>query len=337
MSNNFTFIKMFSIVVIVIIMGGLDLIASSPATPTWMQCTSVQHDENTSTYTVNIQWRTGIINEDNPMPDSYEIYRLTVGHSEDKTILLANIEHDDSNPIQKFSDNTIEFEATYFYYVYAVANGRKSLNPGKTMAAVPGAYCVRMDAEIIDFISNPITVASPGRTYVYRAFAKHRSMRVQGLVRYHLKEGPEGMKIDLETGELTWDVPYDKSGDYFVQIEATSEEDSRALSRQEWYISVVSQQEMQLISKVEVPAVTELNLFPLPATDKITLDFMSEHSSNTFVLVDIKGNILFSKEIIGNIGFNTVNLNLNNLSNGNYFLRIINSKGETNTKLSVSR
>lgn len=313
-----------------------ELYSNTPSAPIWLHYTGVEHDTINEVYSVDLTWRNGEVTMDNPLPESYNIYRVLFGHSDDKFQLVGTHLHQNDVELQNFTDENIKDGAVYLYYVTAINNGNESGESKRMMAVVPGSYCVNLKAEIIDFESNPSTIGTPGNTYEYSAYAKHRSLRVQGLVRYELDEGPEGMEIDNETGLLTWNIPNDAEGEYYVKIKATSEDDKDALSEQEWYIRIASQAEIIVMSSVK-EAVKEFKAYPLPAVTNLNVEFNSEYYFNNIELFDIQGNLVYSTRLNSNIGQNSFDINISNLSNGAYTLKISNDLGISTKKVVINK
>ncbi len=328
--------KTLFIIAIFMALSSSKMYADTPSAPIWLNYTGVTHDTTKNVFSVDLEWRHGEVTNENPLPDSYNIYRVLFGHSEDKFKLVGTLTHNANELMQLHTDENITDGAIYLYYVTAVKDGKESDESKRMTALVPGSYCVNTNAEIIDFKSNPSTIGVPGESYEYNAFAKHRSLRVQGLVRYALEEGPEGMKMDNETGLLTWDIPVNSENEYYVKIKATSEDDKNALSEQEWYIRIASQTEIMIMSSVE-NAVKDLSIYPIPAQSNIKVEFDSDFYSNNIEIFDNLGNVVYSTNLKSNLGFNTYDLNISNFANGLYTLRISNVYGVSTKKLIINK
>lgn len=78
------------------------------------------------------------------------------------------------------------------------------------------------------FATNPITWARPDETYIQELDVKGG---VPGaMVDLQILEGPDGMEIDPETGNLVWDVPEIQRQNYRVVILATQDVPSASFS-----------------------------------------------------------------------------------------------------------
>ena len=76
--------------------------------------------------------------------------------------------------------------------------------------------------------------------------------------------------------------------------------------------------------------VTDLSVFPNPATDRLNVSFvMQDESSVSCKILDITGKLLYNKQIESNGGLTEDSVNISELANGIYFLRIETSKGTT--------
>lgn len=302
--------------------------AQQPSSPIWFYQKGGSYDSTTKEYTMIIQWKNGTINTEHPKAEYYEVYRSMLGHFEDVEDfdLVGTITDEESDDGVYLYHDKVEKLAVYEIYVVPYANGQKGERSPVIRAFAPGSYCVRMDAEIVDFMSFPETIAIPGEMYEYDAFARHRSPRVQGLVRYHLEEGPEGMTIDNKKGMLQWAVPTDATDQYYVKIKATSDEDDRAESIQEWYIRIANEDEIDdyygTSSVYEISDKPTLIVYPNPVADHLRFNYQANNYTVTIELIDITGNSVYSiySDVIP--GDNMIDFEITGVSSGSYMLRI---------------
>lgn len=301
--------------------------AQQPSSPIWFYQKGGSYDSTTKEYTMIIQWKNGKVDSEHPKAEYYEVYRSMLGHWDDVEDfdLVGTISDEESDDGFYLYHDKVEKLAGYEIYVVPYANGQKGERSPVIRAFAPGSYCVSMDAEIVDFISFPETIAIPGEMYEYEAFARHRSPRVQGMVRYQLEEGPEGMTLDNKKGIMQWDVPSDAEGQYYVKIKATSDEDDNAESIQEWYIRIANEDEIEdLYSLVFETGIDEsLLVYPNPAIDNINMNYEAKSNRIELEIIDIDGNIVYNNKMNVGIGFNSIDLSVSELSTGSYILRII--------------
>lgn len=78
----------------------------------------------------------------------------------------------------------------------------------------------------------------------------------------------------------------------------------------------------------------QFNIFPNPAKNNVTVKISKEQIGSTITVIDMLGNKV---AVVMNTKNNEVNLNLETLSNGVYFICIENEKGSTTNKLVISK
>ena len=68
---------------------------------------------------------------------------------------------------------------------------------------------------------------------------------------------------------------------------------------------------------------TWATVYPNPATDVLNIEVNMLKNENSIIqIVDMLGNILINTPIMFEKGFNTIPMNINALSKGNYFIKI---------------
>lgn len=299
--------------------------------PSWLMQTNTQRDYKITEQGDTIEVFSPVLEWDNGFKDNqtdsigYYVFRAMYGpnQTEDdfKLVGIVDAKGNTGSKITYIDDPV--YGGAFSYYVIAFQQGLTSEKSRTIIAFAPGSYCVNLNAEIIDFITFPKTVAAPGELYEYESFAKHRSFRVQGWVEYELVEGPEGLSID-KNGLVTWQIPTDASGEYYVKIRATSSEDSRAESIQEWYISIALPFELGTPASVlNYSDVNRFNVYPTPTSENINFNIEAKNSNIQIEVLDISGNILISETKNINPGTQTLDLTTSNLYTGTYILRII--------------
>jgi hypothetical protein len=88
----------------------------------------------------------------------------------------------------------------------------------------------------------------------------------------------------------------------------------------------------QNINVSKLSGASELNLFPNPANDKLTLSFFNSETTNvTFEIFDMIGKVIDTKAINAEEGFNSTDFELSSFNNGIYFVKMT-ENGETTVK-----
>ncbi len=268
--------------------------AQGPSPAAWLRSTSQTPIPGTDRYDVVLTWQQGVVNDAHPASTSYDVYRSMVGHGQklDDYSLVGTITVDPLRSNYTFTDESV-VRGAYYYYV----KGRHEYESGEPsplcMVLAPGAYCVNMSDSTLTFMTDPKTVIEPGSTYAYHAFARHRSARVQGFVRYALVSGPEGMSMDELTGQLTWSVPADLPAPVAVKIRAWSLDDENAHAYQEWGIRPVEPYEVMLGSttSVQFDATDHVAMFPNPASTTIQIQ-LETGAPAMITVIDLAGQVV---------------------------------------------
>lgn len=325
---------MLTIIIALLSLGLLNskLMGQAPSAAIWFYQTDAKFDANTGIYTIVLRWGNGKVDEQHPIATHYKVYRSMIGHNvpieEYDLIGTTEATTDDEGFI--YYNDEINFYAGFFYYLVAVSNGVDGEKSNITQG-FPGSYCVNMDAEIVDFVTYPRTLAYPNENYTYNAFAKHRSPRVQGWVRYSIIEAPEGATIDSKNGTLKWQVPSNNYSEYSFKIKATSEEDARAEAIQEWIVRTPTNDE--LISDVEDSNIST-EVYPNPASNYIRISSETIKEIETIKIINIYG------EIIDEFNFGNTNeiiYSTNKLSNGVYTVVFIGKKSNTIKNIVITK
>ena len=77
------------------------------------------------------------------------------------------------------------------------------------------------------------------------------------------------------------------------------------------------------INLQKVNGIDAVNLFPNPASNVLGLNFfIAEHNTVTMQVIDVLGKTIMNQNINAEEGFNQTQLNVNDLNNGIYFLRV---------------
>lgn len=314
----------FILPLIILLLGTGSLLAQNPSSPLWFQQVGFEYDSTTKVYSINLEWEDGEISNGKPQADRYELYRALIGNSNN----LDEFDHvataTSANVVDgKYSyTDELDHQGAYEYYLIPFSGTNQGEMSVLIRAFAPTSYCVNLNAEIVDFVSTPQTIIVPGELYEYNAFARHRSPRVQGWVRYTLLDGPTNMTINNESGKLEWSVPSDAVGDYYVKIKATSNEDDRAESIQEWYLRTANQFEIAALGlSIEYSnEEMQISLYPNPASDYLNISKNSDIDVNTIQIIAIDGSVLIEKQLAKQ---DQITIPLNSLSAGTYFVRMI--------------
>jgi hypothetical protein len=82
---------------------------------------------------------------------------------------------------------------------------------------------------------------------------------------------------------------------------------------------------------------SDVNVFPVPAKELLTVTFNNTSNENIdVVMIDQMGRTI-SNTTVYNKGFNTTEINLNNVSNGVYILKFISNDKSASRKVIVSK
>jgi hypothetical protein len=77
------------------------------------------------------------------------------------------------------------------------------------------------------------------------------------------------------------------------------------------------------VIRVELSEVATLNVYPNPASDKVTIDFSSTESKKmSFRLLDVQGKVIEVKEVSAMPGMNKVEWNVSALAAATYYLQL---------------
>lgn len=327
--------------VILMFISASNLFAQVPSPARWLQQIGSEYDSTKLVYVIELEWQDGLIDADHPQADEFKVYRSMIGYMQelDDYDFVGTATGDDIvDGKYKFKDN-IQFEGGYFYYVCGIYNDIPGEFSPTTQAFSRSSYCVNMDGEIVDFKSFPPTMAIPGELYSYQAYAKHRSLRVQGFVRYHLVEGPENMTVDNLKGIVQWTPPEDAQGNYYVKIRATSDEDSRAESIQEWYIRIANNDEVSSLptSVFDNNENNSLIIFPNPAGNNININYNAISNNIQIEFISLDGQLLNKRCFTVVQSENIKNISVNELSAGTYFLKIIDNERISSGKVIIKK
>jgi len=90
-------------------------------------------------------------------------------------------------------------------------------------------------------------------------------------------------------------------------------------------------------SVIDIENITELSLFPNPATDQVTIQFsLNDYATTTIELLDAKATKIYQRNIKNVVkGKNKILLNLSKYKNGVYFVKIVSKNATTTTKLLI--
>lgn len=119
---------------------------------------------------------------------------------------------------------------------------------------------ITVDTQAPIFAGTPVTVAVPGREYVYDVDTDENE---DGSVTYRLVEAPSGLLIDSLTGRITWTPTAEQSGTRSVSVEAKDRAGNASL--REYDINVVEAPVLEPIGNQSVDEQTLLT-FTVSAT-----------------------------------------------------------------------
>ncbi|MCX6141302.1 MAG: T9SS type A sorting domain-containing protein [Candidatus Kapabacteria bacterium] len=152
------------------------------------------------------------------LPTAYFVYRAT-GQTEDEA-KFDKIGGVEVNPTTPPRENLYTFivkdlkPGVYTFFVRAVW-GKDEVGPRTPIKVVVLQNGVEAK---VWFVTEPVKKGTEGKPYEYKARAEKS---VDGILRYSLVSGPDGMTINAETGVLSWANP--KAGRYEITIKAAVE------------------------------------------------------------------------------------------------------------------
>lgn len=321
--------------------------AQTPSKVGMLFTEKVRYDSTAKLYSVELTFLVGEVNALNPAPNGFVIKRGIVGQisSEESYTKIKTIEGVFTEGQQIFCvDNTIKFRSGYDYLIRPfIANGTDTIwGQSRTyMTCVPSGYCISMSDPQVRFVTDAPMLAIPGETYIYESFAQHRSFRVQGMVRYEILEGPEGMTIDPLSGKLTWSIPSEQTGNVFIKIRAYSLDSKTAEAFQQWYLTFATTYDLKIgkTSSVNEDVSSQTGLHPNPVTGSLmsvkTSAFAGTQISMT--IINSNGETVYSLTESMNSSNDVLTLPTASLSNGHYLARITNGTRTVTTPFVVIR
>lgn len=310
--------------------------AQAPSPAAWLRSTSQTQIEGEERYDVTLSWQQGVIDAQQPASDRYTVYRAPIGQNRELDAFdqVGSVDVDQSQPNITFVDEGV-MRGAYFYFVVGQAGTAIGAPSPRVMVFAPGSYCVNLLDPVLTFVTSPKTVIEPGEDYEYMAFARHRSARVQGFVRYELATGPDGMSIDELTGTVTWTVPADFSGPVAVKIRAWSLDDENAEAFQEWGLRAAEPFEILIgsTSSVSEAQLLSSGIAPNPASTSLALHLASAQRA-TIRVVDVTGQVVL--EQIGETGGEVV-VSVDALAPGRYTVVVEQGRAVQTSPLVVVR
>ncbi len=310
--------------------------AQAPSPASWLRSTHLVQIDGGDQYDVTLNWLHGVVDDQHPAAKSFDVYRCPVG--QDRALaeydLAGSVALDPTDVDITFVDKGVT-RGAYYYYVVG-RDGAKVGDPSpRCMVFAPGSYCVDILDPILTFVSTPVTVIEPGKNYVYMAFARHRSARVQGFVRYELVSGPEGLSIDAQTGTVTWNVPESLDEPVAVKIRAWSLDDERAEAFQEWGIRPLESFEIQIGSTASVQESELLGsaVAPNPAVTHVGIQLRSTDPA-TIRVFDLAGQAVLEQN---NVDGGQLQLSVSTLAPGRYTMLVQQGNRIQTTPLMVIR
>lgn len=317
------------------------MMAQAPSPAVMFHSPSVKENDDKSTYTVTLSWQNGMVTSANPLAESYNIYRAWgFGENDSEYSMVGTVNMATPADPNKwtFTDNQVK-KGVYTYYVRAVAASVEGERSPGYFVVCPARYCIGPDQRF-QFTTTPNTFALPGEKYTYNAVAEHPSIRIWGFIRYQLVEGPDGMTIDNKSGELTWDIPKDASGQISIKIKSYMQEyeADTTILYQEWTLRLAEPFEVkQLASGVKEEAVVNSSVFPNPSENMLHFSFTAASGKASISVVTMLGITVLSEEHELANGQNSIDINTINLPVGSYFVRVNSGTKESILPFVVAR
>jgi hypothetical protein len=88
----------------------------------------------------------------------------------------------------------------------------------------------------------------------------------------------------------------------------------------------------------DINAAAALTIYPVPASDVVSIKLNSETESNTDVQVlDMSGRVILSQNVASHLGENVFTINVASIQSGNYIIAISSANGRMNKMISITR
>jgi hypothetical protein len=230
MRTQFSFIRTLAMAVVVLSASVVAAFAGTPLPPREYGA-YVMGDQ--SNQVVLLKW---YATQDGPTATSFNIYQAA-GETEDvsKFDKIASVEAKPQEPNAPANKYTFEVrdlkEGTYSFFIRAVNDDGEGERSVIRVAVIK----IKVVKEGIWFVSQPISYAYAGKPYSYKARAEANPA---GTITYVLVQGPDGMTINAETGEISWTPTAEQAGKgYLIIVKAFIDGTDRSV-QQKFEISV---------------------------------------------------------------------------------------------------
>lgn len=110
----------------------------------------------------------------------------------------------------------------------------------------------------------------------------------------------------------------------------------KAIAHKDGETSPVAQASYEITTGINVSSLTDLSIYPNPATNKLSIEFSSTESSQaTLTIANLLGQVVYSETMELVNGFNKKELNVSSLNDGFYLVNIKSNQGTTTRKLII--
>lgn len=258
----------------------------------------------------------------------YNFYFKEVVMDEDNSFKKAT-KFNDNDVVLSLEESTdlgIDLNAkAYSYYVTAVdENGNESERSNIVSTACGRVYNEGdledvFDREYSSIISNPVLEAEVYREYNYDVeVLQDRALEQEFDIEFRLSSAPEGMTIDNKSGLIKW-IP-NETGSFVVKVESGVDGDFTRGNSQIFKLNVNS---VTFVVFDNTNRISKVSPNPAYATAKFEWD--ESVNAKEISVYNISGQKALS---VADFNSNFLNLNVQSLNSGKYFLSILDQKNK---------
>jgi hypothetical protein len=149
-------------------------------------------------------------------------------------------------------------------------------------------------------------------------------------ISYSLQNGVTGMKVDPQTGVITWTPTAPGTYSVYLKTQNTAANES---SYQTWNVEVTS----GASSVPQRMTTEETSVYPNPASAGINFNFAATAGKYDLAVIDVTGRTVYTSELNAKAGTNHLALDTRSFDPGVYVLRLTNNAEARTIPFSVVR